>query len=322
MSIHLECLLLLIWCCGRVEPFGMWATQNSLPTARAQHGSAMYVTGGSTPGSVPGVAALPLARMVVLGGYSGPTSTYLSSVETYRVLTDSWLSKNAMPTARRGPSVSGSEKNDATGYYIYSIGGVGSPGLLPTNERYDEVADVWNSRNSMPTAVDMAAAGVDMTASPWVVFFGGIDVPGSQSPTSSNRAQRYQMDTDQWQYRNSMPTNRHSLRSAQKNDNFWLFGGSIVPSGASTTINELYNHGTDTWVTRNALPTVSPIAPHTHGQHACRSSNRSGNISHRCRNNRSGYISHRCKNRSGYISHRCLNNRSGNISQRCSNSGS
>jgi hypothetical protein len=67
-------------------------------------------------------------KLHVFGGRNG--TAYLSRVEVYDPLTNSWSSRASMPTARAALGIGG------VSGYLYAVGGRSSTSVLATNERY------------------------------------------------------------------------------------------------------------------------------------------------------------------------------------------
>ena len=133
-----------------------WRTVNSIPSLR-------YSTGVETDGST---------RLYAIGG-SDPAKApdYYWDVELYIATSDTWESRNQMPTGRKFLSVS------YYSGYIYASGGFTTT-TIATVEAYSLVADSWISLAGLPTARHKLGS---TTTQGSLYAFGGI-VPSSFAP--------------------------------------------------------------------------------------------------------------------------------------------
>jgi N-acetylneuraminic acid mutarotase len=94
-----------------------------------------------------------IGGVVASGGLGGPA---ISTVEEYDPVTESWMAKADMPTARTYLSTC------VVNGKIYVIGGAPGSwrGILSTVEEYNPVTDTWTKRLDMLTARDMFSTSV------------------------------------------------------------------------------------------------------------------------------------------------------------------
>ena len=155
-------------------------------------------------------AATVSAKICVIGGQDGSGSP-LATNEEYDPATNTWSTKTAMPTARRGHCAL------AVGNKIYVIGGFGSGGMLTTNEEYDPSSDTWTTKASMPSPRRwFGAASVNNR----ICVIGGSD---GSIVTATNY--EYDPATDTWSTKTSKPTADDSFPAATVNSRIYAFGG-------------------------------------------------------------------------------------------------
>ena len=112
-----------------------WTQKTNMPTARDDFSTGVvngkiYAIGGTVVGEI----------------WEG-VPVFLSSVEEYDPVTDTWTQKANMPTARDDFSAS------TVNGKIYVIGGWEGTTFLPTIEEYDPVTGRWTEKANMPTAI-------------------------------------------------------------------------------------------------------------------------------------------------------------------------
>ncbi len=152
-----------------------------------------------------------------------------------------WTTKAPMPTAR-GHVASGVINN-----ILYVVGGA-VPGIVGTNEAYDQSTNTWQSKASMPTA--RALQGTNGAVVNGLLYVIGGNASGSC--TSANEA--YDPATNSWASLAPMPTARCHLAVAALNGLIYAMGGT-VGLGAFSTV-EVYNPATDSWSTAAPMPTA------------------------------------------------------------------
>jgi N-acetylneuraminic acid mutarotase len=225
------------------------------------------------------------SNIYVIGGYGAGN---LSTNEAYDPVSDSWIAKASMPTARQSPAAA------VVNNIIYVIGGAISTEIT-TNEAYDPVANSWTTKASMPTARnDFSAAAVnniiyaiggytDVThwylntneaynpvTNSWVtkapmpvqslwmatqVVNNIIYVIGGGNNPVYNTNYAYNPATDSWSSKAPLPTPRSLAASAVVNNIIYVIGG-FAWSGMNeifVTANEAYNPATDTWTTKTSM---------------------------------------------------------------------
>ncbi|MDD3792125.1 MAG: kelch repeat-containing protein [Candidatus Bathyarchaeota archaeon] len=217
----------------RAETDPAWSTLSSMPTPRAGFGLAVvngkiYAIGGINSDNVPlrtveeynpvtdtwtTRLSMPTARsgfavavynhkIYVIGGTVG--DGYVGNNEVYDPVTNTWTTKASMPTPRADLCASTIDGK------IYLIGGKKYSSSAPfyietdTNECYDPVSDIWETKTPIPTAVQ----GYGCVVVDKKIFVIG----GSREPTSPgtsitvNNNQVYDSITDKWSTAASLPT--------------------------------------------------------------------------------------------------------------------
>jgi N-acetylneuraminic acid mutarotase len=116
-----------------------WTTKAFMPTARAQLGVAV-VNG----------------KIYAIGGGNNTAAgpTVLSVNEEYDPATNTWTTKEPMPTARHSFGIAVYENK------IYCIGGSINGPMLAVNEVYDPATDTWETKTPMPTPRAALSANV------------------------------------------------------------------------------------------------------------------------------------------------------------------
>jgi len=204
----------------------IWATKESMPTARDRFGIAVcqnkiYVIGGETD-----------------EGYTGAN-------EVYDPLTDTWETRTPMPTVRA--DLSANVVDDK----IYLIGGTeiygygAWPRAINVTEVYDPQTDSWTTKTPIPTAVGgYASAVVDNQ----IYVIGSI---GWGEP-SSGINQIYSPETDTWALGSSLPTIFTTTVGAGATT------GVFAPKrihGIWDDKHHVYDPETDSWSTATPMPT-------------------------------------------------------------------
>ena len=222
-----------------------WTTKRPIPTPRSAFGIAVYQN-----------------KIYVIGGYIGFDMVtglpILGSVnEVYDPLTDSWESKEPMPTKRSQLNANvvngkiyliggrtGGQYSTVVDGKIYVMGGqdeFADPMNLELVQIYDPSTDAWSFGSPMPTVVWQAAAGA--TAGVWapkrIYVIGGLP-DHSLDGTDINQA--YNPEDDSWTFAASMPTSRLNLAVAVVNDTLYALGGASFANVQATVYaaNELY----------------------------------------------------------------------------------
>jgi N-acetylneuraminic acid mutarotase len=172
---------------------------------------------------------------------------------------NTWVTKAPMHQARDSLGVA------VVNGKIYAIGGstgndesshIGE--IVSTNEEYDPVTDTWVFKKSMPTARYGFAIAVYQNK---IYCIGGVTSYSTSSGydvTGINEV--YDPATDTWETKTPMPTARDSLQANVVNDRIYLIGGYVPDNsglGAISSLNEVYDPATDSWITKAQIPTAT-----------------------------------------------------------------
>lgn len=192
----------------------------------------------------------------------GPSQIPIDNTWEYDPVNDSWKALTPMPTARTaavaaevdgkiyvlgGASVHPGQK-------IVSLGPAVPHRSLDVNEVYDPKTNKWESRMTMPTARNHAAAGV-VNGKIYVI---GGRVGSSVIITSSNTnvVEVYDPATDLWGAAGMrMPTARSGMGWATSRGKIYIVGGQIYDQQVFAAIRavEAYDPATNSW---SILPTM------------------------------------------------------------------
>lgn len=210
-----------------------WSSLTPMPTPRG--GIGLAVANG---------------KIFAIGGLIGDNQP-VGTTEEYNPATNQWTNKIPMPTARTG---------FATAVYqgrIYVIGGsVGNNGYVGNNEVYDPVTNTWQTKASMPTPrADLSANIVGDK----IYLIGGKRYSSSfPFYAETNLTEVYDILTDTWTTKESIPTAVQGYGSAVVNDSIYIIGGSRVSTSSGSSIivsnNQVYNTQNDSWSLGAALP--------------------------------------------------------------------
>jgi len=190
-------------------------TKTPMPTRRA-HISASAVKG----------------KIYVMGGSKQGGAEYagLNTVEVYDPATDTWETKNSMPTLRFGLSTSVLDEK------IYAIGGrhyPEKPKIVSTVEMYDPVTDEWTEKKDMPTQRYYQSSSV---------INGKIyAIGGWYSCTNGpiyQRVEEYDPAEDKWIVKTNLPDEIAGLGTCSVNGKIYAIGGTITPH-PFTSINTM-----------------------------------------------------------------------------------
>lgn len=167
------------------------------------------------------------------------------AVQEYDPVSDTWSKKADMPTVRGGLSTS------AVNGKIYAIGGWQN-GIVPTSavDEYDPVADTWTRKANMPTARYYLSTSV---VNGKIYAIGGMK-SGFDVPFST--VEIYDPVSDKWSTRNKsdMPTARGLLSASVVNGKIYVIGGYSDCCNFSTV--EEYDPVTNRWTTKADMPNV------------------------------------------------------------------
>jgi N-acetylneuraminic acid mutarotase len=213
-------------------------------------------------------------KIYVFGGFklpdSGPPSWVpIDNVWEYDPATKEWKALAPLPTPR------GSANAVVVDGKIYVIGGAGlHPGSKETaahparphrafgvNEVYDPATNTWETKSTMPTARNHAAAGV--VNGKIYVIGGRIGAAFITRASNVDIVEEYDPKTDQWgALKSPMPGGPRSASGwGTHNGIIYVVGGESRTGEANTTFRrvEAYDAAKNTWTT---LPSM---AFHRHG---------------------------------------------------------
>ena len=183
------------------------------------------------------------------------SSSYLVYIRPVNATEDSWATKKPMPTARYRFGVA------VVAGKIYAIGGLDS-GPLGTNEEYDPATDTWTTKTSMPTPRYYFAVAVYENK---IYTFGGLTETSLQNNTYVGVTEVYDPETDTWETKTSMPTNRSALCANVVNGKIYLISGIVygppLTFSFHSNVTEVYDPETDTWTSKASIPT--PVCSYT-----------------------------------------------------------
>jgi N-acetylneuraminic acid mutarotase len=203
-------------------------------------------------------------KIYVIGGFvkpaSGPTAWVpIDNVWEYDPAADSWKALAPMPTKRGSPNALVHNGK------IYVIGGAGlHPGsketavhparphrALSTNEVYDPATDTWETRQSMPTARNHAAAGV--VNGKIYVIGGRIGNAFITRASNTGIVEEYDPASDQWgALKASMPNPRSASAWGTYKGKIYVAGGEERSGGPwqrTFRAVEAYDARSNSWST-------------------------------------------------------------------------
>lgn len=162
-----------------------------------------------------------------------------ASVLAYDSLTDTWSSRNNIPT-----SSTSSNASDQINGVIY----VAVQGMYPY--AYNPATNTW-SVGAMRTDLGPVVESTADAVSGRLYVIGGAD-PINYSATNANAA--YNPQTDTWQSRASAPNAIHGHAGGVINGVIYICGGANLYGGQTYTATRAYNPSTNTWATRASMP--------------------------------------------------------------------
>ena len=201
----------------------MWTIREPIPTYRQDFAMASY-----------------LNKIYCIGGYAN-NGRVTGVNEVYDIVTDTWTTKSSMPTNR-----SWLDANVVDGK-IYLIGGQNDSSLTQVNEIYNIAADSWTISAPIPTATSAYASAVVDNK----IFF-----------MSSSINQIYDIKTGAWNLGASPPLPvwaGKAVATVGMNAPEKIYVLSAISSelvNSNTTVNQVYDPKTDTWVVGAPLPTT------------------------------------------------------------------
>jgi N-acetylneuraminic acid mutarotase len=217
-----------------------WTIKESMPTPRTSFGIAVIEN-----------------KIYIIGGTIGFNSTTQEVItcsfnQVYDPITDSWETKEPMPTNR-----SQLDANVVDGK-IYLIGGRtgGQYTTAALNQVYDPKTDTWTTKEPIPyPVVEYASAVVD----------GKIYVIGGQdefnNPMNLDLTQIYDPETDTWIFGTSIPNvvwqaAAGATTGEMAPKRIYVMGGLPQGSLYGTDLNQIYDVATDTWTLGTHMPTA------------------------------------------------------------------
>jgi len=170
---------------------------------------------------------------------------------------DSWVSLEPMPTIRRDLGVA------VVNGKIYAIGGRNDSGRISTNEEYNPATNTWTAKAPMPTPrSDFGIAVVQNK----IYCIGGIvdyDWSGHGKGVLTCVNEVYDPETDTWENKTAMPTERQRPLANAVNGRIYVIGGfqyRDLPPPQTTidlNVNEVYDPDTDSWTTKAPILNAS-----------------------------------------------------------------
>jgi len=215
-----------------------WVEKTPMPTPRDSLGAAAFQ-----------------GKIYCFGGrnVSKDYSISISVAEVYDTETDSWETRNPMPTARSGLEAS------EVGGKIYLIGGLTESESSSIAEKsaqveiYDPMADSWSTGSRMPTAVSgYASAIVDGK----IYIISGV----ASGSTKTNLTQIYDPETDKWSLGTPIPMSvsyaaAGAVTGANVAKAIYVIGGSNATYPLSGQYaNQVYFLETDSWAMAAPMP--------------------------------------------------------------------
>jgi len=190
-------------------------------------------------------------KIYVIGGDDGTgRANYLSSNEVYDPLTDTWETKEPMPTG-----MDWVEANVVNGK-IYAIG-VGHQIKAYTpyfslNQVYDPATDSWTTKQPTPFAVTRGASAVVDSK---IYIMGGLF--NSSNPLNAVANQIYNTENDTWSLGASLPTPMWftaagATAGMMAPKRIYVMGGGFTEI---TNVVNVYDPELDTWSSGVPLPT-------------------------------------------------------------------
>jgi N-acetylneuraminic acid mutarotase len=176
-------------------------------------------------------------------------------VEEYDPVTDTWMTKTDIPTAR------GCAAASVVNGKIYVIGGApATPLTTPTVEEYDPATDTWTKKADMPTSRCFFSASV---VDGKIYAIGGwTEIPQRRVLST---VEEYDPATDTWTRKTDMPAMRGLLSTSVVDGRIYAIGGVVgsedgscehpIAAYAVSTVEE-YDPVTDTWTKKANMPTA------------------------------------------------------------------
>jgi len=168
-------------------------------------------------------------------------SSFAGVTQAENAAENSWLNRPPMPDAKSGVEVA------VVNEKIYVIGPDG------TNLEYDPVALTWTTKQPALTPRSQFAVAVYQNK----IYVIGGSVGFDQSTASQilcSINEVYDPQTDTWESKTPMPTNRSQLIANVVDGKIYLIGGRTGGQFTTVDLNEVYDPETDTWITKAPIP--------------------------------------------------------------------
>ncbi|MCK4258919.1 MAG: hypothetical protein KAX49_08075 [Halanaerobiales bacterium] len=192
-------------------------------------------------------------KVYVIGGLSREDyyhgGEYLNLNQVYDPVTNEWVLKAPMPTARLQCGIG------VINGKIYVVGGMNDGSYLTTIEMYDPVTDRWTTMAPMLTPRATLVVGV--VNGKIYAIGGGNDklMPsgGGYEYTPLNIVEVYDPITNTWTQKAPIPTPRARFAVGVIDNKIYAIGG-IEPSHRAVCKNEVYDLETDCWTVAVDMP--------------------------------------------------------------------
>jgi N-acetylneuraminic acid mutarotase len=168
-------------------------------------------------------------------------SSFVVTTKAASSAENSWLNRPPMPDAKSGVEVA------VVNGKIYVIGPDG------TNLEYDPATLTWTAKQPAPPPRSQFAIAVYQNKIYVIGGSVGFDQStGSQILSSLNEV--YDPQTDTWESKTPMPSNRSQLNANVVDGKIYLIGGRTGGQFTTVDLNEVYDPQTDTWNTKAPIP--------------------------------------------------------------------
>jgi N-acetylneuraminic acid mutarotase len=157
---------------------------------------------------------------------------------------DSWTTKASMPTAAVCKAALLNGK-------IYVVGGSNNYTHNPVYE-YNPATDTWATKKPVPTPRDSFAIAACQNKIYVIGGTSGWSSSGNTIKTGLNEV--YDLATDTWETKTSMPTKRYHLEANAVEGKIYVIGGRTGGMYTTVALNEVYDPETDTWTTKEPIP--------------------------------------------------------------------
>ena len=217
-----------------------WTAKASMPTIRANFGIAVYQN-----------------KIYVIGGSTTTKSNVTIETninEVYDPATDTWETREPMPTARTIPAcgnlnnkihVIGGYRKAVDHYYFPLINE-----FVYLNEVYDPLTDSWSTAARPPSGICKHTYAVINNK-----IYGIFCVELSTFAT-----QIYDAETDGWSTGENMSVavldaSAGATTGINASDRIYVLGGFLHYENTSTDLNQIYDPKTNTWISGTPMPT-------------------------------------------------------------------